>query len=74
MRGHRAGSGLPAVFGDLSEPRQAHVAQPVDADPDRMPGVAVQDGAAQRGVAGAADPDRRMRALHRVRSRADIPE
>src|SRR5919109_4965805 len=37
-----------------------------------MPRMAVSHGAPERGVADAADPDRRMRRSHRPRSRVDI--
>ena len=41
---------------------------------DREPGVAVADGAAQRRRALAADPDRRVRLLHRLGQKADVAE
>src|SRR5690606_33199980 len=41
---------------------------------DREPGVAVAHGAAQRGRALAADPDRRMRFLHGLGQKADVGE
>src|SRR5206468_602913 len=62
------------LVGDLAEPRQPRVAQPGETHPDRVPRIAETYRASQRGVAGPADPDRRMRRPHRARPRVHVAE
>src|SRR5262249_49789827 len=63
----------PALaLGDLAKLGQADVAQPVDAAPDGMPRFSEADGAAQRGVARATNPDGRSRGLDGPRRCMDL--
>src|SRR5262245_26528574 len=60
--------------GDRAEAWEADVAEPRGPDPNGVPRVAVNDGAAERGIAAAADPDRRARVALRAWCRAHLAE
>ena len=69
-RGHRP----VLLLGDLLEPGQPCIPQPVHAHPDRVPGVAMKHRAPERTLAGPANPDGRVGRAERPGRRVDALE